>query len=84
MLAATLAPGRGRAQFDLQSKMPFQIANVLMDCGVPFVFATDSTSARIPACWAQVMQCEKPADFFYPRSQERCSAKCVSYPGSIK
>jgi hypothetical protein len=83
MLAATLAPGRGRAQFDLQSKMPFQIANVLMDCGVPFVFATGCDKREDPGVLGTGDAMREAGRLFITRDRKsvvRLSASAIQVP----
>lgn len=46
---------------NLQGAMAWPIADVLLRRGVRFVFATGYDSASIPARYAEIVRCEKPA-----------------------
>ncbi|WBH16319.1 response regulator [Sphingomonas radiodurans] len=47
---------------NLQGLMAWPIADALLKRGVHFVFATGYDSASIPARYAEIIRCEKPAD----------------------
>lgn len=47
---------------NLQGVMAWPVADALLRRGVQFVFATGYDSASIPARYAGIVRCEKPAD----------------------
>jgi len=47
---------------NLRGEMAYPVADVLLERGIPFVFATGYDNASIPARYHSVNRCEKPVD----------------------
>ncbi|MBV9783442.1 MAG: response regulator [Acidisphaera sp.] len=62
LLAAGAAPDGAVLDVNLGDEMAWPVADALLARGVPFVLATGYDASVIPARYAGVRRCEKPAD----------------------
>lgn len=81
LLESGLAIDGAVLDINLNGRMAYDVANLLLAKHVPFVFATGYDPEVIPARYAEVRRCEKPVD---PSVVARAldSAWCGAPPGT--